>query len=1419
MVRRARTAGTVTALALVAGVLFTSTPASAAPVLVNFEESISSPDNVQTQYCNAPGTNKGVEFLLPVRLVEPDESANSPTHAATNEFLGAEFEELDAIEIGFTAAQTTVSVKAGLDKTYSFSVTAHLRAYGTETPSGTPVAETSLELGVGPTPIQHDLTVTSASGNIRSVKVEFLGPVQGNAAIEWIDDISFDVIGPPCVTDNLAPVVLITKPAIDGSTVFSAGAGPATMLLGFVATDGVTGTGIARAVVEFHDAAGALLDSFTICGGGLPACEMAPLAVSRTFYTSAPSQATKVAVKAWDFTDKMGSSERTIHVTESTVNLYAHGLEITQGSQSWLPVNTTSRATTPPTFVYPSTPTAVPLVANRRTVVRLFPEIEGTTLRVDDVGAKLRCFTDSSYTSPCAGPSSISPEHRTDKGMTRTIPVRPVDDLDTRRRLLGFSWTFLLPPDWSKAGTIFLEAEIDPPLATAECAGCDDSANKLRVSQVLFQTVPDFDDVVLTVMLNRFIGGGSGTLAPPADIKVAAETFRAMYPVDDITIMRTVGIYGYEDKLSPAGKNACSDILNRMQSSFSNDLKTHKAILAIGDSQAPVLCSGLGRYNGGVAVARSDRPDAVVQEPGHALHLLHAGPPPGHGAECQEIQGLVACDADWPYPHGAIGAFGFDTYSLQVVPGNRIECDTPGVCDDGVDNDGDGKIDEECVGSLDADPPSDWQADPHDFMSYGGCKFWTSPRTWIRLFNAFTDSRLPYPTATAATAGAPTEVVDSEVSSVAVRGSADENGSWTLEPIYELPGVEAPQPTDGTTPGNGTESTPYHVEFRDSDGNLVASHDVEVNYDIVHTGDPATDILPPASFSAVLPSPGEFDTVQLTTGETILSSTTRSDHAPTVQILSPTGDGFDPVDPSVIWTASDEDGQAVEAVVQIRIGDTWQTLGFGMADGTLPVVLDSLPGGTSQVRVVASDGVNNSIATSETFNLVDKPPIVSILAPDGGALHQAGDRVALVGTAYDLEDGVLADNALRWVSDRDGEIGRGSRLDVSSLSIGTHEVKLQATDSVGRVSEEVVVVTIEPRPTINIQPIADAGADKSSPVNLPVVLDGTGSYDANGDALTHHWSIVTSPPGAGVTLSNPDSATPVLSVDTSGIYVIALEVHDGELGSLADEVTVIFTTGDLALTRLEPVVGPPSRLLIGDTADFSYEATVAYEGVAPDVQASIEGVATSDPGLLIMPGSVHLDIGLASGAVGQVELAYNATCITPGNHMARVKGTVVGSDPAFVDADLTNNALTVEFAVECSVPVAINVVPGSERNPVMLSHGVIPVAVLTTTEGEYGLPLAFDATTIDPLSVRFGTPDEVWGGSGAAEVHGRGHVEDALETDEVTLDGDDDMVLHFAGSDTSLHAGDTTACVGGEFVAADRSVLSFFGCDDVFVRR
>src|SRR5690606_3354758 len=189
-------------------------------------------------------------------------------------------------------------------------------------------------------------------------------------------------------------------------------------------------------------------------------------------------------------------------------------------------------------------------------------------------------------------------------------------------------------------------------------------------------------------------------------------------------------------------------------------------------------------------------------------------------------------------------------------------------------------------------------------------------------------------------------------------------------------------------------------------------------------------------------------------------------------------------------------------------------------------------------------------------------------------------------------------------------------------------------------------------------------------------------------------------------------------------------------------------------------------------------------------------------------------VGLAE--LREVDEVFTLTCLEPSHHGFTFESTIEPARPHDTDPDLTNNQATSNLMVECVTPVVINIKPGGHPNSVNPGkNGSIPVAVLTTAAGEYGLPVAFDATNIDPLTVRFGPPQVLAAGGGAFERHGRGHVEQSVELDEQTVDADHDMVLHFRGNQTGIGLGDTEACVKGQWMDELGFLHTFFGCDSI----
>ena len=112
----------------------------------------------------------------------------------------------------------------------------------------------------------------------------------------------------------------------------------------------------------------------------------------------------------------------------------------------------------------------------------------------------------------------------------------------------------------------------------------------------------------------------------------------------------------------------------------------------------------------------------------------------------------------------------------------------------------------------------------------------------------------------------------------------------------------------------------------------------------------------------------------------------------------------------------------------------------------------------------------------------------------------------------------------------------------------------------------------------NQAPIADAGLDQAIiAVGTIVHLDGTASYDLDGDSFTYLWTLST-PSGSATALDNSASATPSFVPDLYGDYQAALVVTDSKgLPSAPDNVLVSFD-------NLAPVAdaGPNQGVRVGD---------------------------------------------------------------------------------------------------------------------------------------------------------------------------------------------------------------------------------------------
>jgi hypothetical protein len=181
---------------------------------------------------------------------------------------------------------------------------------------------------------------------------------------------------------------------------------------------------------------------------------------------------------------------------------------------------------------------------------------------------------------------------------------------------------------------------------------------------------------------------------------------------------------------------------------------------------------------------------------------------------------------------------------------------------------------------------------------------------------------------------------------------------------------------------------------------------------------------------------------------------------------------------------------------------------------------------------------------------------------------------------------------------------------------GDYSIELVVTDSLGLASDPAVVVVS----TVNSAPVANAGPDQLlDTLGATVQLDGSQSYDVDGDPITYSWSITTKPAGSTATLSDFAAANPTFVADLFGKYVVQLQVSDGMAVSAPDEVQVNFA-------NVKPVAdaGVNQTVVLGDTV-------------------YLDGSASSDANMDVLTYSW----AIVSAPAGSLAQLSNATTVTP----------------------------------------------------------------------------------------------------------------------------------------------------------------------------
>ena len=299
----------------------------------------------------------------------------------------------------------------------------------------------------------------------------------------------------------------------------------------------------------------------------------------------------------------------------------------------------------------------------------------------------------------------------------------------------------------------------------------------------------------------------------------------------------------------------------------------------------------------------------------------------------------------------------------------------------------------------------------------------------------------------------------------------------------------------------------------------------------------------------------------------------------------------------------------------------------------------------------------------------------------------------------------------------------------------------------------------------NTAPVSDAGADTSGSVGTAVTLDGSGSYDPDGDAISYRWGWKWVPAGSALTNSDwtdrytsGGSFTP----DVAGTYQARLVVNDGVdetvdivdivVGAAANNAPVADTTG----SDTTGVVGG-SVTLDGtssydpDSNPFTYwwvfTQTPAGSSLTnpdisgratdsasftPDVAGDYETKLKLDDGTDL--GRAWLDVTVYTYGYDDVQAIFDANCTSCHG----------GSSPS-AGMDLSGDAYTtIVNQPSDDVPSMDLVEPGDSANSYLLHK----TAGTQSSVGGSGQSMPFGST----LSAADQSVIETWVDEGAPDI-------------------------------------------------------------------
>jgi len=341
--------------------------------------------------------------------------------------------------------------------------------------------------------------------------------------------------------------------------------------------------------------------------------------------------------------------------------------------------------------------------------------------------------------------------------------------------------------------------------------------------------------------------------------------------------------------------------------------------------------------------------------------------------------------------------------------------------------------------------------------------------------------------------------------------------------------------------------------------------------------------------------------------------------------------------------------------------------------------------------------------------------------------------------------------------------------------------------------------------TVNVGPVAavSTSSGAEAPVKLAMTFDGTGSADADGDALSYRWTLASRPDGSAAALDASAGPMVNLTPDVPGDFVVTLVVNDGKVDSSPTSATLravnvapVANAGfdrSLQIGETGVLDGSASSDLNGDALTYAWSVTARPSGSAATVTDATQAFARFVPDVA---GDYTFGLVVNDGALASAQDSVRLTAVASGSNRAPTAdagidqnvpmGTVVTLDGS-ASSDPDGNPITYVWTLD-SKPAnsTAAIVDGSSPRPSLTpDQAGTYIASLVVTDSLNEKSVADQVVvTVNPVNknnapVAVAGPNQNVLAGATVELDGSG-----------SLDADGDL-LSYSWSFTSKPAGST----------------------------